>query len=543
MSQDFLQILNSSQVTDTGDQAHRGDLTPQGHIAEGEYNRAFAIGSRQMSMVRVDRTPFMLLSQAFSRVPTDDPEFKSFEQYEHHHRRYAILMGQTNTVTTYDMANNSWNQTKWNYWKGQGVITGLKFGGDYSFGGKFTIPGRPMLGADKTAPIFLTVNQMLRIPVCYTLNSDSDKVADSDYMLILVTAVRPSTDPTEAEKYVYVDGEIIYMPEWTIGASDVVYYGIGVPGYTVANQVANGGTFFKGRALNVPLTAGLEARREDRVYVIGNAHPTASGLPGNTYRRETITDMGYTQIFKQDIAMDYTTMATQFKRDPNAWKKFYVEMLDAHKQDINRAGIWSRMHKSYDSQNRVRRITQGFMPFVLDRGWVFDLTENNTIDTFSQQMAEFNHPDNGNRGGKIVYHCSTYFHLWMNKLASGGLIPNTILNSSGNPMYSANFMLEGRSNFLGLNIDKIVHSSGSIPTVKDVSLDGTDIAMVAVNYSRMAVRPLVGNGINRDTTLYTKVQDLSNNGVDARVDLYQTELGYDFWEPSSWAIWKVRKSA
>jgi hypothetical protein len=538
MAQDFLEILNSSQVTDTGSGPHRGDLTAQGHIAEGEYNRSFAIGSRQMSMVRVDKTPFMILSQAFSRLPTDDPEFKSFEEFEHHHRRYAILVGQTNTVTTNDMANNAWTSTKWNNWVSNGVITGLKFGGDYSFGGKFTIPGRPMLGADKTAPIFLTPNQMIKLPVCYTKNSDSDKVAANDFVLLLVTAVNRSTDPAEADRFLYVDAEIIYAPQWTLGASDVVYYGLGVPGYTVPNQVTNGGTTMKGRNLATALATGMEARREDRVYVIGNAHPTNSGLPGNTYRRETITDKGYTQIFKQDIAMDYTTMATVYKRDPNAWKKFYVEMLDAHKQDINRTGIWSRLHKSYDSQNRVRRITQGMIPFILDRGWVFDFKESDNIDVFSEQMSEFNHPDNGNHGGKIVYHCSTHFHLWLNKLSTGGLIPNTILNSSNNPMYSANFMLEGRSNFLGLDITKIVHTSGSIPTVKDVSLDGTGINMVAVNYSRMNVRPLQGNGINRDTTLYTKVQDLSNNGVDARVDLYQSELGFDFWEPTSWAIWK-----
>ena len=52
-----------------------------------------------------------------------------------------------------------------------------------------------------------------------------------------------------------------------------------------------------------------------------------------------------------------------------------------------------------------------------------------------------------------------------------------------------------------------------------------------------AYRPLVGNGQNRDTSVYVGVQTLENSGVDRRVDLIQTEAGLEIHMPEAHAVW------
>ena len=62
--------------------------------------------------------------------------------------------------------------------------------------------------------------------------------------------------------------------------------------------------------------------------------------------------------------------------------------------------------------------------------------------------------------------------------------------------------------------------------------------MLAVNLQNCKYRPLIGNGLNRDTAIYVGVQTLENSGVDRRVDLIQTEAGMEFTMPESHAVWK-----
>ena len=51
-------------------------------------------------------------------------------------------------------------------------------------------------------------------------------------------------------------------------------------------------------------------------------------------------------------------------------------------------------------------------------------------------------------------------------------------------------------------------------------------------------RPLVGNGVNRDTSIYVGVQTLENTGTDKRVDMILTEGGFEYSMPECHALWK-----
>ena len=58
---------------------------------------------------------------------------------------------------------------------------------------------------------------------------------------------------------------------------------------------------------------------------------------------------------------------------------------------------------------------------------------------------------------------------------------------------------------------------------------------VAVDMKNVAYRPLVGNGISRDTFIETNVQ---NTGIDGRQDVVMTEAGLEISLPETHAILK-----
>ena len=71
-----------------------------------------------------------------------------------------------------------------------------------------------------------------------------------------------------------------------------------------------------------------------------------------------------------------------------------------------------------------------------------------------------------------------------------------------------------------------------------IALDGSGIKILAINMNNVAYRPLVGNGVNRDTSVYVGVQSLENTGTDKRVDMILTEAGFEWKMPESHALWK-----
>ena len=60
--------------------------------------------------------------------------------------------------------------------------------------------------------------------------------------------------------------------------------------------------------------------------------------------------------------------------------------------------------------------------------------------------------------------------------------------------------------------------------------------MAMVDMSKVAYRPLVGNGVNRDTSILTNVQ---NADEDLRKDMVLTEAGLEVTLPESHALYQV----
>ena len=102
----------------------------------------------------------------------------------------------------------------------------------------------------------------------------------------------------------------------------------------------------------------------------------------------------------------------------------------------------------------------------------------------------------------------------------------------------ADLAITGRKKVLGLDTTTISTIYGDMNLVRNIHLDGTNVKMLGINMGHCSYRPLVGNGINRDTSIYVGVQTLENSGVDRRVDQIITEAGMEWCCPETHAVWK-----
>ncbi len=321
------------------------------------------------------------------------------------------------------------------------------------------------------------------------------------------------------------------IPATLAGASDKVYVGLGVPGqadtYTGSNKL------IAARDLTAGLTAST-TRREDRCYIAGNAHEEGSGLPNVGWMDKLSDTYGFTQIFKEDFSMNNTARATVLRGIPNEYKKQWYKHTLIHKRDIEHTSMWG-VKATNTSGSNIKRYTQGAIDFITQNGFIFGMTEGKTFDNFTTDLGEFFHPEVQNKKA-TVYFCSTQAFNWLNGVGTGSMISNSV--DASNTGFRSNLTVEGKKKVFGVNITDISTIHGTIHLTKNVQLDGTGIHIVAVDMSNIMYRPLVGNGLNRDTTIYMGVKSIEHTGDDLRTDLIQTEAGFDFCMGETMAIWK-----
>ena len=131
-----------------------------------------------------------------------------------------------------------------------------------------------------------------------------------------------------------------------------------------------------------------------------------------------------------------------------------------------------------------------------------------------------------------VYFCDTEVYNWLHKL--GGYFQNNIQVSG---QFRADLAVTGRKKVMGLDMTTISTPLGDMNVTRNIALDRSAVKILGVNMSNVKYRPLVGNGMSRDTSIYVGVQSLENTGTDKRVDMILTEAGFEFQMPESHAVW------
>ena len=154
-----------------------------------------------------------------------------------------------------------------------------------------------------------------------------------------------------------------------------------------------------------------------------------------------------------------------------------------------------------------------------------------TQDDFLDDLSAFLDPRYNNSNATLFF-VGTAVYNWLHKLS--GYFQN---NLEVSPNLSSSMAMSGKKKVFGVDITTISTPYGDMNVARNIHLDGSDIGILAVNMKYLSYRPLVGNGLNRDTAIYVGVQTLENSGVDRRVDLIQTEAGMELQMPEAHAIW------
>ena len=509
-------LLNRGRVVDAASVAN-----PTTAFPTGDLRRRYDFGDR-FSELALAQTPFFRLVSTMAKKPTDDPTFKFTEKRHSFMKRYVYIVGSIKSAST-DVFDDA-TLARANHATAAPAVgdeVKLYAGTDYYSAGNIqNVQGQSngaiKVGDDGTRPQFLQPNQVLKVPM-----SASAGGATNDYMLVRISAVADAADKdlsgasgASAAKLSLITGKVLRAA----GTNELASF--------LANNKPDVSVYSE------DIAESLEAKRS---YVVGTSYGEGSSLLGESWKDNPYsTGYGQTQIFRSEFGMTNTARATALKYEPNEWARTWKDKLIEHKWDIEWAGLFS----SQVADSSVNH-TQGAIDYILNFGNIFTLDlASKSIDDFLQDMSQYFDP-RYNQDGATVFLCSTAVYTWLHKL--GGFFKNNIaVGDNGNNFnrFQADLAVTGRKKVMGLDVTEIQTVYGKMNVARCIALDGSHVKIAAINMNNVAYRPLVGNGVNRDTSIYVGVQNLENSGVDKRVDMILTEAGFEYKMPESHAIWK-----
>ena len=533
-------ILNVTGSNYTSGSIERGESSVQ--LNTGALRRKYNFGDK-VSELALAQDPFFRFVSMVSKKPTDDPSFKFTEKRSSYTKRYAYLADYSVTAAAApatDVTLASPNPAA-------GQVYSFGFFTDYNNNGNNqNIYGQTITlaeGVKGTQPLFFIPGQIIKIPVgaAGVLNNLGSELAD--YSLWKVNSVDLDTQ-----------GESTTANSETINKAIVNATCVKAPATsnfmqatTTGSTVGNGEAGLGAAATLSSISQSTESMEPFKCYVVGTAFAAGSGYPETWQDQPYSTGHGQTQIFKTSAVMNNTDRATVLKYEGNEWARIWKEKLIEHKWDIENALLFGNQSSTYNT-------TEGAVNFISTYGNTFGLTLNTkTQDSFLDDMSALLDP-RYNNATSTVFFASTAVYNWLHKLS--GYFANNIANvqpggydgtansgtfpAAGTSWASsgrADMALAGRKKVFGVDITTISTVYGDMNVARNVHLDGTTVKLIGINMKYCAYRPLVGNGINRDTGIYVGVQTLENSGVDRRVDQILTEAGCEWSCPETHAIW------
>jgi len=512
------------------DAGHSGSTIPD----TGDLRRRYNFGDR-VSELSIAQDPFFRFVSQVAKKPTDDPQFKFTEQRNSYHKRYAYVSNHGTSAPT-SMAGTEASVVQSNV--DAGDIYYFCMIGDYKSAGNIqTIHGQSatdvLPGSSGSQPQFFLPNSVIKVPYIIQgstgfngsevfgdwTDASGDATTPDDYLLAKILSV-DSSSVTDA---VVLKTEIVSKGSMGTTDAELTSY------VTFENAID---------AVDISGKSISDYLEKKRSYVVGSAHSQGSGYPESWKDQPYSSAVGLTQIFKTAMAMDNTTRATVLKYEPNEFARIWRTKLIEHKYDIEQALLFgSQVVDSSGAQ-----YTEGALSFITSYGNIFDGsgiggTGSKSQDDFLDDMSQFLDP-RYNNASATLFMCSTETYNWMHKL-SGYFSANVSKVSDGsNSLGRADFSIAGKKQVYGLDVTQVMTPYGNMNLVRNIHLDGTGVKILGINMGQCNYRPLVGNGLNRDTAVYVGVQTLENSGVDRRVDLIQTEAGMEWRMPEAHAVWK-----
>jgi len=506
-------------------------------LSTGDLRRKYDF-SNDFTELGIDQTPFFRLVSKVGKKPTDDPMFKFTEKRQSWFRRYGYVVGYLNSsdAVTLDEAKLR-NTSDANIDTGSvGEVFKLIMGTDYlSAGNIFNVIGQTGkdIGSSGTKPAFYLDKQIIKVNLTDTAGGSEDI---KDYALFQVTSVNAAVTDAVTINSVDCKSDVVVLDTVCVRApvsnSNIELCSFSGGGTPVVAHSAALTPMDSGHANAVSIAGNLEARRS---YVVGTSFEEGSTLIQQTWMDQPYaTSHGMTQIWRTEFGMTNTMRATALKYEPNEWLRVWKDKLIEHKWEIEQTLLYGAQGTQTIGGSDYQK-TQGAADYISNYGNLFVMDHSTKrADDFLEDLSMFVDP-RYNNAKDMVFFCDTATYNWLHTM--GGYFSNNLdqMNDVGGRY---DFAAKGKGKMFGVDFTTISTLYGDIKVVRNIHLDGSNMKVMGINMRYVKWRPLSGNGIGRDTSVYVGVQTLENTGTDKRVDMILTEGGFEWSMPECHAIWK-----
>ena len=415
-----------------------------------------------------------------------------------------------------------------------------------------TIPSRRLFDfsdriaelAPEESPFFVYLSQVGKVPTSdsqFRFLEDRTKVSMTDRTFTISSNLGAIAEDT-------TDTMTISSSPWLIKgmvimvSSTISGMGEGTNAATCVITSVNSATEIEVRWLRENSTSAVTIDGSGtavNAQVIGTAYGEGTGAP-DVFSQELDNDFGFTQIFKTACEMTNTARATVYRGYADEWDRIWNLKLREHKVDIERAMLFGQRASVGGVQ-----YTEGIVGHIIAEGAapVTDSTKLSYVEgaayhksiaagsmTYDNLLGDFEvvfDPARGGSASKLAL-CSLPVISLFNKMGNNGFIDNSTVSTQ------AQYMLERAQGSFGHKVMKIDTVHGDLTLVKEPLFRGlASTFMAMVDLEHVSYRPLVGNGINRDTAITTNVQSADE---DLRKDLILTEAGLEISLPETHAL-------
>ena len=297
-----------------------------------------------------------------------------------------------------------------------------------------------------------------------------------------------------------------------------------------------------------PAAFSTEGEQLGQATVIGTAFAEGTGAP-DVFSQELDHDYGYTQIFKTACEMSNTARATVYKGYADEWQRIWNLKLREHKVDIERAMLFGQRASSggvnytegicgHIMANGQSQTIEDSEQLVYTEGQAYLKTvaaASLTYDVLLRDLEVVFDPARGGNSSKLAL-CSLPVISLFNKLGDGaGFIGDSIVNGGG-----SRYNFDASKGAFGHKVMIVETVHGDLSLVREpLFRKGAGEFMCMVDLDHVAYRPLVGNGVNRDTSITTNVQQADE---DLRKDLILTEAGLEVSLPETHALFNFEEA-
>ena len=410
--------------------------------------------------------------------------------------------------------------------------------------------------APEESPFFVYLNQVAKAPTddpVFRYLENRNRISFTDRSLVIKTQVNGGSAVSAGSSYSFtVDTAggaavefLIKGMVFAVGTVDDTN-GYGQALVRVESGLSHGSdqSTFTGKVIDVSAVSGSNSIADNDVaQIIGSSFEEGSGSP-DVFSSELEDDFGYTQIFKTAAEMTNTAYATRYRGYAEEWNRIWATKLREHKIDIERAMLFgqrARVGGVQYTEGLVGHIVKNVNPsaanaaFSYSSGSAYYRTIAQSEMTYDRLLSDLEvifDPARGGMSEKLVL-CSLPVITFFNKLGDGAFLDASVGHSSG--PYRINF--DSREGSFGHSIMVIDTIHGTLNLVKEPLFRGIASGfMLMADMTQLAYRPLIGNGINRDTQVMTNVQGADE---DLRKDMILTEAGLEVTLPESHALFNL----